>query len=134
MNAAAAEDDAAPSPTLLGHRETICDRFEAAWRGSQRPRIEDYWDDPADQALFFELLKIELVYRLQRGEQPAPPEYMARFPAQTSATRNAFESLPTPPPAAEGLAPGPVGARTRADADRNVAVHRCCVSSVRDVA
>ena len=30
------------SPSGAGRFEDACDRFERAWRGGERPRIEDY--------------------------------------------------------------------------------------------
>jgi hypothetical protein len=32
----------AASPSLLQRVDELCDRFEAAWKAGQRPRIEDY--------------------------------------------------------------------------------------------
>jgi serine/threonine-protein kinase len=97
------QDDAPTPPRVLAHRERVCESFEAAWRTGARPRIEDFWDDPADLTLFRELLFLELTFRLRRGEQPQPEEYRERFPAHQGAVRAAFESLPTPPPGNRGV-------------------------------
>jgi serine/threonine-protein kinase len=59
-----------------------CDRFEAAWRAGQRPRIEDYLDEGADTerlVLARQLLVLELELRRAGGESPDPHEYRQRF-------------------------------------------------------
>jgi hypothetical protein len=61
----------------------ICDRFEQAWQGGLRPRLEDYLaeaPEPERAALLRELLPLEADYR-RRGEKPRPEDYRARFPA-----------------------------------------------------
>jgi serine/threonine-protein kinase len=115
----ATTDEAPLSPSTAGRREGVCDRFEAAWRAGQRPRIEDYLPDapaPDRPALLRELLVVELAYRARLGERPDPAEYRARFPGQAGLVRAAFETMPTPPPSVDRPAAGP----TRADADRNL--------------
>ena len=69
-----------------------CDRFEAAWRGGQRPRIEDHLaevPEPERPALLRELLALEL--ELRRGERPDPQEYRDRFPDRVELVAAAFE-------------------------------------------
>ena len=51
--------------------DAICDRFEAAWKVGERPRIEDYFlpqaDTLAQRQLLVELVKLDLGYRWQRA-------------------------------------------------------------------
>jgi WD40 repeat protein len=64
--------------------EKICNRFEAAWQGGERPRIEDFlsgWQDPEHAELLRELILLDLEYRRGRGEECAAQEYWQRFPA-----------------------------------------------------
>jgi eukaryotic-like serine/threonine-protein kinase len=61
----------------------ICDRFEAAWKGGDRPRIEDYLgDSPASArvALLRELIPLDMEYRKRTGETVVEDEYHSRFP------------------------------------------------------
>ena len=69
-----------------GRFEDACDRFEAAWRGGERPRIEDYCDGaaPTGPPLIRELLVVELAYRRRLGETPLPDEYLARLPGESA--------------------------------------------------
>jgi WD40 repeat protein/tRNA A-37 threonylcarbamoyl transferase component Bud32 len=63
----------------------VCTRFEDAWRGGQSPRIEDFLaqTEAADRAaLLPRLLRLELHYCLQAGEQPSAQAYRLRFPGQ----------------------------------------------------
>ena len=60
-----------------------CEPFELAWKAGQRPRIEDYLGDtPKSERspLLRELIALDIYYRRQAGEEPAPEEYRARFP------------------------------------------------------
>ncbi|MGO9599209.1 MAG: protein kinase domain-containing protein, partial [Isosphaeraceae bacterium] len=84
------------SPSGAGRFEDACDRFERAWHGGERPRIEDYCKcaAPAGAPLIRELLMVELVYRRQLGETPLLDEYQSRFPGQAAAIRDAFEAYP----------------------------------------
>lgn len=72
-------------PTVLVLRlEKLCTQFEAAWRGPQRPRIEDYLadvDEPGRVFLLKELLLLEFDYRRSHGENPQLQDYCARFPS-----------------------------------------------------
>ena len=85
-----------------------CDRFEAAWRAGQRPRVEDYLGDlpdPDRPALLRELLALELVYRRLSGEVLEEEEFRRRFPghdAVVEAFRVAAEPPPPPQPPIQG--------------------------------
>jgi tetratricopeptide (TPR) repeat protein/tRNA A-37 threonylcarbamoyl transferase component Bud32 len=75
-------DDSSWSPSLALHVEQVCNRFEAAWRAGQCPRIEHYLDatPPADRLeLLRELLAVEVEYRRKNGEGITPQEYGQRF-------------------------------------------------------
>ena len=58
-------------PSFSAEIDAICDRFEAAWKVGERPRIEDYFLPQADAAtqrqLLVELVKLDLGYRWQRA-------------------------------------------------------------------
>jgi serine/threonine protein kinase/formylglycine-generating enzyme required for sulfatase activity len=58
-------------------------RFEQAWRDGLRPRVEDYLDgcqEPQRPLLLRELVRIEVRYRTQAGEQLHAEEFRQRFP------------------------------------------------------
>jgi serine/threonine-protein kinase len=79
-----------------------CERFEAAWRAEQAPRIEAYLDSLAVEdrpACFRELLALELELLQARGERPRRDDYRARFPAEAALVDAAFAELPTDGPA-----------------------------------
>ena len=62
--------------------DAACDRFEAAWRAGDRPRIEDFLGGTTDSrrpALLRHLLAVELDYRGGLGESPESSEYQVRF-------------------------------------------------------
>ncbi|MBN9119807.1 MAG: protein kinase [Planctomycetes bacterium] len=70
--------------------DAACLAFERAGRGA---RIEDYLShvDPEHRsALLTELLALELEWRRDAGESPAPSEYLARFPDRPGAVQAAF--------------------------------------------
>jgi WD40 repeat protein/predicted Ser/Thr protein kinase len=76
--------------------DQVFDPFEAAWRAGGRPRIEDYLDEgpPAIRsALLQELLAAELEWRLRRGEQPVPGEYLERFAEHSTVIGRVFDDL-----------------------------------------
>jgi serine/threonine protein kinase len=61
-----------------------CERFEAAWRNGEAPRIEEFLDaaESSDRhSLAAELLALEIELRRDRGETPAPADYRERFRA-----------------------------------------------------
>jgi serine/threonine protein kinase len=73
----------------------IADRFESAWRGGLRPRIEAFLDagPPAHRAeLLHDLLRIELELRRDRGESPSVDEYAVRFPLDRELVDAAFSN------------------------------------------
>lgn len=71
------------SPTEVRQIERICDRFEAAWKDGQQPRVETYLGtvaEPLRTTLLHQLLPLEWEYRLRAGDRPHSAEYEARFP------------------------------------------------------
>ena len=78
------EDSHASLPMGIARQiDAICDRFEEAWLGNQRPHIEDCLTD-VDEAhrstLLRELLRVELECRLRSEDAPAVEDYRRRFP------------------------------------------------------
>ena len=63
--------------------DELCDAFEAAWQRGERPDIVHFIeraDEPHRGRLFYELLLIELEYRVGRSEHPSRDDYMREFP------------------------------------------------------
>src|ERR1700719_3418364 len=94
--------------------DEACDRFEAAWKSGPAPRVEDFVRtvERARAALLCELLRLDIVYRKQRGNSPTPAEYLTRFPHDAGIVAVAF-TLPQRGDASAEVAevttrPGPV--------------------------
>jgi hypothetical protein len=71
-----------PSPSLQNRVDEERDRFEAAWRIGQRPRLEEYLAAAQYQErlpLFRRLLALEVELRLANGDTPSLEEYERRF-------------------------------------------------------
>jgi serine/threonine-protein kinase len=103
--------------TLAGRIDRACDRFEADWRAGRRPELEAYLagaPEPDRPVLLRELLLLELEFRRNQGERPAPGEYRARFPRQERLIASAFEAARLLEPAAPAQGTG------RANAERNL--------------
>jgi tRNA A-37 threonylcarbamoyl transferase component Bud32 len=62
--------------------DTLCDRFENAWRGGDAPTLAPFLpaDGPVRAAALVPLLCIELEMRLRRGEAARAEAYLGRFP------------------------------------------------------
>src|SRR5262245_7620714 len=63
------------TPTRAGRVDDACDRFEAAWRAGEQPRIDDYLveaDGPDRPALLHELRLLERELRRGPGARPGP--------------------------------------------------------------
>ena len=72
----------------------VCDRFEAAWRSGQQPRIEHYLagNPELDRSeLLRHLLGVELELAREGGRTANPAEYQARFPGFEEQIRTVFE-------------------------------------------
>jgi tRNA A-37 threonylcarbamoyl transferase component Bud32 len=80
-------------PSLAARIELTCDRFEAAWKGNQQPRLEAFLEDAPPELrrhLLAELLCIELEYRQEQGEEVPLDEYLDRFPEEADRVRAVF--------------------------------------------
>ncbi|MBI3468488.1 MAG: protein kinase, partial [Planctomycetes bacterium] len=78
--------------------DQACDRFEAAWRAGERPRIADYLADtpePQRSVLLRHLLRLDVDYRILRGETPAPNDYQADFQAYAALIEQVFQQMVT---------------------------------------
>jgi serine/threonine-protein kinase len=80
-----------------GRVEEACERFEAAWRTGSAPRLEEFVEAAGSvrAALLYELIRLDLEYRRQRGESPCAEEYVARFPQDAEIVDEAFASSRT---------------------------------------
>jgi len=80
--------------SALGHIVEACDRYETEWRTNGTPRIEAYLQGflaSARDALFSELLAIDVELRLERGEQPLAKDYIDRFPERVDSIERTFQ-------------------------------------------
>jgi serine/threonine protein kinase/formylglycine-generating enzyme required for sulfatase activity len=93
-----------PLPSTI---HALCDRFEAAWKAGERPRIEDWLAQvPTEHhpRVFRELLAVELWYRRRAGDTVYAEGLYARFPAFRDAVAKALadaesiEMVDTGPP------------------------------------
>ena len=76
--------------------DAACDRFEAGWRGGDRPLIEDFLGATTDLGrplLFRHLLQLELDYRGALGESSGPSEYRRRFPGYDDLIDSIFDEI-----------------------------------------
>jgi serine/threonine-protein kinase len=74
--------------------DAACDRFEAAWRAGERPRMEAFLcqlSGPAQAQLFHDLLDLELDLLIQTGEQPDRRHYHELFPEHEDIIGAVFE-------------------------------------------
>ena len=89
-----AETPSVDCQSFAGQIESICARFEVAWKHQQRPRIEAYLDNaPAEvrSVLLSELLAVELDYRQQQGDPVKLDDYSDRFPDYLDCLRAVFQ-------------------------------------------
>src|SRR5262245_46746471 len=94
-------DDGTSHSELTQRVEEACDRFEADWRGGQRPRIEEFLNSVPEAergGLLRHLLALELAYRKLHGEHPAVDQYRARFPDAEATLATVFAPAPAAPP------------------------------------
>lgn len=76
--------------------DSACDRFEAAWAAEQRPSIEDFLGDMADEnreVLLQELLLIECEMLARAGLKVNPQTYVDRFPENTTVVLEAMQEF-----------------------------------------
>jgi serine/threonine protein kinase len=93
--------DGSALPLSLEERiDQVCDRFEAAWRAGQRPRIEGYvaeFPEAERPLLLADLLKLEMGLRAADGETLSPAAYLARFAEHGELIEGAFAALEQAP-------------------------------------
>jgi eukaryotic-like serine/threonine-protein kinase len=83
MNALPFKDDGSLSKSAVLRLNHACQRFEAAWKASPRPRIGDILGEasgPERLSLLRELIRLEVTYRRRNGETPSPDEYLQQYP------------------------------------------------------
>jgi formylglycine-generating enzyme required for sulfatase activity/tRNA A-37 threonylcarbamoyl transferase component Bud32 len=105
MSSSRSDPSAWPAELAL-QVEEACNRFEAAWRAGDRPRIEAYLgetSEPGRLVLLRELLAVELEYRLGSGDRPTPGEYDARFPGHAELVHEVFARAPSNGPQVTGV-------------------------------
>jgi tetratricopeptide (TPR) repeat protein len=99
-------DDTPWSPSLALRVEGVCNRFEAACKAGQRPRIEHYLGgtpDPERLVLLRELLGVEVEYRRKNGEGVTPEEYCQQFSEYADLIEDLLvRTVGPPPPSASG--------------------------------
>ena len=84
-------DDA--SINIFDQIDSICAEFRKQWKVGKRPRVEGFLGqapENAREALFRNLLAIDIRYRERSGEKPAPADYMRRFPQFKRGIGDAF--------------------------------------------
>ncbi len=85
---------------VLDQIDQICDRYERACEAGNRPAIDDYLGEIAEEhrsAMLRDLVAAEVHARRQRGERPERRDYTNRFPADTAVIAAAFAATGVPP-------------------------------------
>ena len=62
--------------------DSVCDRFESAWKSGEQPVLEDYLEEIGDihrETMFRELLYLDLAYSQKQGPPPCQQSYRDRF-------------------------------------------------------
>jgi hypothetical protein len=74
-------DTAILSREIPAECEAIIRRFEQAWQGQPQPDLESYLPSaqPVDTRLLFELVHIDLDFRLRKGEPARVEHYLERY-------------------------------------------------------
>lgn len=83
-----------PQLSLIEQVDAECDRYEAAFRARQNPRMEAFLqtiDPSARPALFRALLELDIELRKGQGERPVVSDYEGRFPEEGSRIQAIFE-------------------------------------------
>jgi serine/threonine-protein kinase len=76
--------------------DAIATPFDRAWRAGQRPQIDEYLvgvAEPRRSHLLAELLRVEVEYRRETGEEPTAGEYQQRFPEYVALIRGLFTGM-----------------------------------------
>jgi serine/threonine protein kinase/Flp pilus assembly protein TadD len=98
QNRIAPETRAPLSFAVARQIDLVCDQFEQAWQAGTAQPIEEYLrtaDAFCVPALREELLRVELHWRFQRGEQPRTTDYLGRFPECAGALPHWLEEAAT---------------------------------------
>jgi len=96
MSESLPERDPANSKAVASLVDSLCDRFEQAWRAGEEPKIESYLAAIAEShraSAIAELLRVELELRSKRGDQFTTEEYRSRFPDYLADIEQGFASL-----------------------------------------
>lgn len=83
-----------PQLSLIEQVDAECDRYEAAFRARQNPRMEVFLETVAPSvrtALFRALLELDIELRKGQGERPVVSDYEERFPEEGSRIQAIFE-------------------------------------------
>lgn len=108
-------------PTAIMDRiDERCDAFEAAWKGTSRPQLDDYltdWEGPGLLELFSLLLELDIDFRQRRGESVAAGDYAKWFPQFAQILIEQFGKSSGAPAAAHAhaVAPAPPSHSTHAN-------------------
>ena len=76
--------------------DRICDQFESAWLNGETPSIEgviENCDVDDQQALFEELLILEVEYRIDLNQQPERQDYLDRFTGYAHIVDRVFDRI-----------------------------------------
>jgi serine/threonine-protein kinase len=91
--------------------EAACCRFEHDWQAGSRPQLEHFLagvEGPERQALLQELLRLDVYYRRQAGEDPSATDYQHLWPEAAALLP---DDLPDSPPAKRLQPPPPPSPR-----------------------
>ena len=86
--------------------DAVCMRFEVGWQAGTSPRLEDFLGEtagPERHELLRELLRVELDWRQQRGEQPSLADYLSRFPDEAALLHEVLASRVEPSALPSGM-------------------------------
>lgn len=78
--------------------DKLCDEFESMWKEGSRPDISSFLTRTKNaevSTVLVELIKLDLYYRQQQGEQPALTDYETKFPEHQDALGKLQAQLPT---------------------------------------
>jgi serine/threonine protein kinase/Tfp pilus assembly protein PilF len=114
-------DDDSWTPSLALRVEQTCNRFEAARKAGQRPRIEHYLGltpEPERVVLLRELLAVELEYREKCGDGVTTEELCRQFPEYSELIGSLLRPRLSDPSTAAAGAGTETGPRTSTAGDR----------------
>ena len=100
MTTARGEDGSSLSIEIQGRIDRICLDFEDQWRAGKAPRMEDFLGSTTGterEALFLELLRLDLDYRPDRDADRCYADYRARFPHDEAWLQQLLDPPDEPP-------------------------------------